>query len=54
MFVDVLNQPLVHEQGMRATRSIGVDCHWKYELVILPVEIVEMISPDIFEIPISY
>lgn len=51
MLVDVLNEALVHEQGMRTARSIGVDCHGEYELVVLPVEIVEMVSPNVFEVP---
>lgn len=51
MFVDVFDQALMHEQSMRTTRSIRVDGHGEDELVVLPVEVIEMISPDIFEIP---
>jgi hypothetical protein len=35
--------PLVHQQNVRPPGNIGVDGHWKDELVILPVEVIKMI-----------
>lgn len=43
VFVDMLNQPLMHEQGMRSTGHIWMDGHREDEFVILTIKIVEMV-----------
>lgn len=51
VLVDVLNQPLVHEQDMGAARDVGVDGDGKDELVVLAVEVVEVVPPDVLDVP---
>lgn len=43
--------PLVHQNRMRSPRNIRMDCNRKDKLIVLAIEIVEMISPDILNIP---
>jgi len=33
---------------MRTSRNVRVDCHGKDELVVVFIEIIEMIEPEIF------
>lgn len=35
--------PFMHEEYMRPSGNIWMNCHWKYELVIFAVEIVKVI-----------
>lgn len=59
MFIDMLNEPFMHQQHVWPTRYlvevsfmpvrlpistyIGMNRHWEYEFVIFPIEIVEMV-----------
>ena len=46
MFVDMLNDSFVHEQDMRSAADVWMYSHWKDELVILSVEVIEVVHPD--------
>lgn len=52
----MITVPFMHKENVRSTRDIWVDCNWKDAYVVrvvghLPVEIVEMVSPEFFNIP---
>lgn len=42
--------PFKHEYYMWMPTNVGMDCHWKAKIVILPVEEVKVISPEIFNV----
>lgn len=50
MFVDVLNDPFVHQQNVGPSTHVRVDCHREDEFVVLPVEVVEVVHPNCFYI----
>lgn len=50
MLVDVLDQPLVHEQDVGPARDVGVDGDGEDELVVLAVEVVEVVPPDVLDV----
>ena len=43
--------PFVHQEDVWPARHIGVNRHWENELVVLAVEVIEVITPDILNIP---
>ena len=43
--------PFQHENRMWMTADIGMNSDWKAKIVILPVEVIEMVSPEILHIP---
>jgi hypothetical protein len=46
MLINMLNQPLMHQQDMRPSTHIRMDRHWEHKLIILAVEVVEVVAPD--------
>ena len=40
--------PLQHEYDMWMSADVWVNCDWKAELLVFPVEIIEMVSPEVF------
>lgn len=49
-----LYAPLMHEQSMRSARYIWMNCHWENKLVVLAIKVVEMIAPDVLDVPSVY
>lgn len=51
MFVDMINDPLMHLQSMRTTAHVRMDSHGEAEtfLSFILVEVVEMVHPLLFE-----
>lgn len=45
------NTPFMHQQHMRPSRNIRVDSNREDKLIILAVEVVEMVAPDILHVP---
>ena len=45
------NIPLMHQNHMRSPANIRMNRNREYKLIILPVEIIEMIPPNILNIP---
>jgi hypothetical protein len=43
MLADILNQLLMHQQDMRSPRNIRMNSHREDELVIFPIEVIEVI-----------
>ena len=43
VFVDMLNEPLMHQQYMGPSRNIRMNRHREDEFIILAVEVVEMV-----------
>ena len=49
--VDVLDDPLVHEEDLRPAAHVGVDRHGEDRVVVLAVDPVERVHPDLLELP---
>ena len=47
---DVLDQSLQHENHVRMAADVRVDGHREAKVVVFPVEIIEMISPQVLNI----
>ena len=47
---DVLDQSLQHENHMRMAADVRMDGHWEAKVVVFPVEKIEMISPQVFNV----
>ena len=45
------DSPFQHENHMWVTADIGMNSDWKAEIVIFPVEVIEMVPPQILHIP---
>lgn len=43
VLVDVLDQPLMHEQDVWSARHVWMNGHWENEFIILSVKVVEMV-----------
>lgn len=41
----------MHQQHMRSSRNIRVDSNWEDKLIILAVEVIKMVAPDILHVP---
>lgn len=47
--VDILDQPLVHEDHVWVARNVWVDGHGEDEGVVLAIEVVEVVFPEGFD-----
>jgi hypothetical protein len=43
MFVDMLDEPLMHQKRMRPSGNVGLDGHGEYEFVVLAVKVIKMV-----------
>lgn len=43
--------PFQHKDHMGVTRNIWMDGHWETEVVVFAVEIIKVVSPQIFHVP---
>ena len=50
VLVDVLDDPLVHQQHLRAAAHVRVDRHREDGVVLLAVDPVELVAPDLLEV----
>jgi len=48
--VDVVDDALVHEQDVWATRNVRVDGHGEDKLVVVGIEVVEVVLPDVLDV----
>src|SRR5262245_37570546 len=48
---DVLDDPLEHEQDLRAPGHVGMDRDRERRVVHLAIDPVELVTPDLFEVP---
>ena len=48
--VDVLDDPLVHQQHLRAAAHVGMDRHREDGVVVLAVDPVELVAPDLLDV----
>jgi hypothetical protein len=44
-------EPLMHKNYMRSSRNIRMYGHWKHEFIVFSVEVVEVVHPDLLDIP---
>jgi len=51
MFVDMLDEPLMHQKRMRPSGNVGVDGHGEYEFVVLAVKVIKMVLFNISYVP---
>lgn len=42
--------PFMHEQSMRSSARIGMNRHRKDELIVFAVEVIEVVSPHVFNV----
>jgi hypothetical protein len=43
MFVDMLDEPLMHQKRMQPSGNVGVDGHGEYKFVVLAVKVIKMV-----------
>src|SRR5207237_10720716 len=49
--VDVLDDPLEHQDHLRPPAHVGVDRHPEDGVVLLAIDVVELVAPDLLEVP---
>ena len=49
--VDVLDHPLEHQDHLRPAGDVRVDRHPEDRVVLLAVDVVELVAPDLLEVP---
>lgn len=54
MTLHMFNKSLVHQQGVRTTRHVGMNCQWKNKVVILAIKVVKMVAPNVLHISCVY
>ena len=51
---DILDQPLQHENHMWMARDVRMNSHGEAKIVVFPVKEIEMISPQVLDVPWVY
>ena len=47
-------QPLQHQQYLRPAAYIRVNGNWEHRLVVLPIDVVKLVAPHLFNVPGIY